>query len=161
MMARAFTSEIGAEEITRIVVQQGMAGMNASGGALLFVDGGPSSTKTTGHLRMNGREVFRHAVQKISGVIEETLVERIAADAGLPPLAAIIAQPQVRTLLEGVLGCSPYLTALILRHPHWLAAGLSTAAKASIDKRRTASAVSGGMTAGMITFELLSRYFAS
>ncbi len=40
MMARAFTSEIGAEEITRIVVQQGMAGMNASGGALLFLDGG-------------------------------------------------------------------------------------------------------------------------
>jgi 3-oxoacyl-[acyl-carrier-protein] synthase III len=48
---------------------------------LLFVDGGPSSTKTTGHLRMNGREVFRHAVQKISGVIEETLVETgFAAD---------------------------------------------------------------------------------
>jgi 3-oxoacyl-[acyl-carrier-protein] synthase-3 len=38
------------------------------------VDGGPGSTKTVGHLRMNGREVFRHAVQKISGVIEETLV---------------------------------------------------------------------------------------
>ncbi|MEQ1670643.1 MAG: beta-ketoacyl-ACP synthase III [Hyphomicrobium sp.] len=42
---------------------------------LLYVDGGPGSTKTTGLLRMNGREVFRHAVQKISGVIEETLVE--------------------------------------------------------------------------------------
>jgi 3-oxoacyl-[acyl-carrier-protein] synthase III len=42
---------------------------------LLYVDGGPGSTKTTGYLRMNGREVFRHAVQKISGVIEETLVE--------------------------------------------------------------------------------------
>jgi len=41
---------------------------------LLYVDGGPGSTKTTGYLRMNGREVFRHAVQKISGVIEETLV---------------------------------------------------------------------------------------
>ncbi len=41
---------------------------------LLYVDGGPSSTKTVGHLRMNGKEVFRHAVQKISGVIEETLV---------------------------------------------------------------------------------------
>jgi 3-oxoacyl-[acyl-carrier-protein] synthase-3 len=41
---------------------------------LLYVDGGPGSTATTGHLRMNGREVFRHAVQKISGVIEETLV---------------------------------------------------------------------------------------
>ncbi len=41
---------------------------------LLYVDGGPGSTKTTGHLRMNGREVFRHAVQKIAGIIEETLV---------------------------------------------------------------------------------------
>lgn len=41
---------------------------------LLYVDGGPSTTRTTGHLRMNGREVFRHAVQKISGVIEETLL---------------------------------------------------------------------------------------
>ena len=40
---------------------------------LLYVDGGPGSTKTTGHLRMNGREVFRHAVQKISGIMEETL----------------------------------------------------------------------------------------
>lgn len=41
----------------------------------LYVDGGPSSTKTTGHLRMNGREVFRHAVTNISDVIEETLEE--------------------------------------------------------------------------------------
>jgi len=41
---------------------------------LLYVDGGPGSTRTTGHLRMNGREVFRHAVQKISGIMEETLL---------------------------------------------------------------------------------------
>ena len=41
---------------------------------LLYVDGGPGSTRTTGYLRMNGREVFRHAVQKISGIMEETLV---------------------------------------------------------------------------------------
>lgn len=39
----------------------------------LYVDGGPSSTQTTGHLRMHGREVFRHAVTNISDVIEETL----------------------------------------------------------------------------------------
>jgi len=42
---------------------------------LLYVDGGPGSNRKTGHLRMNGREVFRHAVTKISGVIEETLIE--------------------------------------------------------------------------------------
>ena len=28
----------------------------------LYVDGGPSSTGTVGHVRMEGREVFRHAV---------------------------------------------------------------------------------------------------
>ena len=39
----------------------------------LYVDGGPSSTKTTGFLRMAGRDVFRHAVTNISSVIEETL----------------------------------------------------------------------------------------
>lgn len=39
----------------------------------LYVDGGPSSTGTVGHLRMDGPEVFRHAVTKISQVIGETL----------------------------------------------------------------------------------------
>ncbi len=36
---------------------------------LLYVDGGPSSTQTTGHLRMEGKEVFRHAVTNISASI--------------------------------------------------------------------------------------------
>ncbi len=39
----------------------------------LYVDGGPSSTGTVGHVRMDGPEVFRHAVTKISEVIGETL----------------------------------------------------------------------------------------
>ncbi len=33
---------------------------------LLYVDGGPSSTQTVGHLRMVGNQVFKHAVSKIS-----------------------------------------------------------------------------------------------
>jgi 3-oxoacyl-[acyl-carrier-protein] synthase-3 len=36
---------------------------------LLYVDGGPSSTRTTGHLRMKGKEVFRHAVANLSAAI--------------------------------------------------------------------------------------------
>jgi len=36
---------------------------------LLYVDGGPSATKTVGHLRMQGNQVFRHAVTKISGAM--------------------------------------------------------------------------------------------
>ena len=39
----------------------------------LFVDGGPSSTKTVGYLRMQGKEVFRFAVNAISEVVEETI----------------------------------------------------------------------------------------
>ena len=38
----------------------------------LFVDGGPSSTGTVGHLRMQGREVFKHAVGMITDVVEAT-----------------------------------------------------------------------------------------
>jgi len=37
----------------------------------LYVDGGPSSTGTIGHLRMEGREVFRHAVGMITDVVED------------------------------------------------------------------------------------------
>jgi 3-oxoacyl-[acyl-carrier-protein] synthase-3 len=37
----------------------------------LYVDGGPSSTQTVGHLRMEGRAVFKHAVAMISDVIED------------------------------------------------------------------------------------------
>ena len=40
---------------------------------MLYVDGGPSSTQTVGHLRMKGREVFRHAVTNLAGVLEEVL----------------------------------------------------------------------------------------
>jgi 3-oxoacyl-[acyl-carrier-protein] synthase-3 len=37
----------------------------------LYVDGGPSSTGTVGHLRMEGKEVFRHAVGMVTDVIED------------------------------------------------------------------------------------------
>ena len=37
----------------------------------LYVDGGPSSTGTVGHLRMEGKEVFKHAVSMITDVIKD------------------------------------------------------------------------------------------
>jgi 3-oxoacyl-[acyl-carrier-protein] synthase III len=42
---------------------------------LLYVDGGPSTTGTVGKLRMQGREVFRHAVTNLSSVMHEVLDE--------------------------------------------------------------------------------------
>jgi 3-oxoacyl-[acyl-carrier-protein] synthase-3 len=41
----------------------------------LFVDGGPSTTQTAGHLKMEGREVFKHAV----GMITDVIVDAFAA----------------------------------------------------------------------------------
>ncbi len=42
----------------------------------LYADGGPSTSGTVGKVRMNGREVFRHAVDQISGAVKQV------ADAG-------------------------------------------------------------------------------
>jgi len=41
----------------------------------LYVDGGPSTTGTTGHLRMAGKEVFRHAV----GMVTDVMTDAFAA----------------------------------------------------------------------------------
>jgi 3-oxoacyl-[acyl-carrier-protein] synthase III len=69
-----------------IVTGEQGAGTNADRGVLtahlhsdgrykdkLYVDGGPSSTQSTGHVRMEGREVFRHAVVNIAEAIKESL----------------------------------------------------------------------------------------
>ena len=40
---------------------------------LLYVDGGPSATQSTGHLRMEGREVFRHAVVKMGEAVDAAI----------------------------------------------------------------------------------------
>ena len=40
---------------------------------ILYVDGGPSSNVSVGHVRMEGKEVFRHAVEKLASVMDEAL----------------------------------------------------------------------------------------
>lgn len=42
---------------------------------LLYVDGGPSTTRSVGHVRMRGQEVFRHAVVNLADVLKEVLEE--------------------------------------------------------------------------------------
>lgn len=49
----------------------------------LHVDGGPSTTGTVGHVRMQGREVFRHAVTNLASVLGEVLAETGYAPADL------------------------------------------------------------------------------
>jgi len=64
----------------------------------LYVDGGPSTTRTTGVVRMEGRDVFRHAVINIASVIEETL-----ADQNIKPEAIdwFVPHQANRRILEG------------------------------------------------------------
>ena len=42
---------------------------------ILYVDGGPSSNQSVGHLRMEGKEVFRHAIEKLAAVMDEALAK--------------------------------------------------------------------------------------
>jgi 3-oxoacyl-[acyl-carrier-protein] synthase III len=65
----------------------------------LYVDGGPSTTKTVGHLRMEGREVFKHAVTNISTVISEMLVE---AKMEAAQIDWFVPHQANRRILEGV-----------------------------------------------------------
>ena len=65
----------------------------------LYVDGGVSSTKTVGLLRMNGREVFRHAVQRLS----EAAIE-VVAKAGLriPDIDYLVPHQANKRIIEAV-----------------------------------------------------------
>lgn len=64
----------------------------------LYVDGGPSSTRTVGHLRMEGREVFRHAVQNITAVMAETL---LSADVAPDDIDWFIPHQANKRILDG------------------------------------------------------------
>lgn len=44
---------------------------------ILYVDGGVSSTQTSGHIRMEGKEVFRHAVGAMADVVDEVLEHNV------------------------------------------------------------------------------------
>jgi 3-oxoacyl-[acyl-carrier-protein] synthase-3 len=123
---------------------------------LLYVDGGPGSTRTTGHLRMNGREVFRHAVQKISGVIEETLVST-----GYAPdeIDLYVPHQANQRILDGIakrLGIPPGKVVLTLaRHGNTSAASIPLALNQAFEDHRIEEgrlilmeAMGGGFTWG-------------
>lgn len=63
----------------------------------LYVDGGASSTQTVGHLRMEGREVFKHAVGMITDVIEDALA---VAGTGIDELDWFVPHQANRRIIE-------------------------------------------------------------
>jgi len=68
---------------------------------LLYADGGPSSTQTTGHLRMHGKEVFRHAVTNIAAAIEASVEE---AGLSLADIDWFVPHQANQRILDGTAG---------------------------------------------------------
>jgi 3-oxoacyl-[acyl-carrier-protein] synthase-3 len=64
---------------------------------LLYVDGGPSSTRSTGYLRMQGREVFRHAVINTTAAIEAAAT---AVGVGVSDIAWIVPHQANQRILD-------------------------------------------------------------
>lgn len=125
---------------------------------LLYVDGGPSSTRTTGHLRMNGREVFRHAVQKISGVIEETL---LASGLSADDIDLFVPHQANARILDGIakkLGVAPEKVIKTLdRHGNTSAASIPLALNQAFEAHKISEgdlvlmeAMGGGFTWGAV-----------
>jgi 3-oxoacyl-[acyl-carrier-protein] synthase III len=95
---------------------------------ILYVDGGPSSTRRTGFLRMEGREVFRQAVQHLSEVVDEALAANHLTAADIDWLVPHQANSRI---IEGVgrkLGLSPdKVVTTIERHANTSAASIPLA----------------------------------
>jgi 3-oxoacyl-[acyl-carrier-protein] synthase-3 len=128
----------------------------------LYVDGGPSTTGTVGHLRMEGREVFKHAVVNIASVMEETITE-----AGLKPgdIDWFVPHQANRRILEGTarkLGISEDRIIMTLdRHGNTSAASIPLALDVAVKDGRIKrgdlvlmEAMGGGFTWGAV----LARY---
>ena len=95
---------------------------------ILYVDGGPSSTGTAGFLRMEGREVFRQAIQHLGEVIEEALAANGLAPGDIDWLVPHQANARIIEAVGRRLGLKPERTILTIeRHANTSAASIPLA----------------------------------
>jgi 3-oxoacyl-[acyl-carrier-protein] synthase-3 len=129
---------------------------------LLYVDGGPSSTGTVGKLRMQGNQVFRHAVVNISEAVEAA-----AANAGVSTADVdwFIPHQANQRILEGVakrLGIeSSRVISTVAEHANTSAASIPLAWAQGVDDGRIKpgqllliEAMGGGLTWGACVLRL-------
>src|SRR6185312_3867419 len=129
---------------------------DGNGYELLYVDGGPSTTQRAGFLRMEGREIFRHAVKRLAEVVDEALsANRLGADA----VDWLVPHQANRRIIEAMgkrLGLPPEKVVVTIdRHANTSAASVPLAlAEASADGRikpgqlLLLEAMGGGLTWG-------------
>lgn len=125
---------------------------------LLYVDGGVSTTQTAGFLRMEGREVFRHAVGNLAGVMTEVLDE---AGIGIDEIDWIVPHQANKRILDGTarkLKIDPgKVVVTVDKHANTSAASVPLALHAAVSDGRikegqllVLEAMGGGFTWGAI-----------
>jgi 3-oxoacyl-[acyl-carrier-protein] synthase III len=104
---------------------------------ILYVDGGPSSTRSTGLLRMQGREVFRQAVQHLSEVVDEALRVNHLTAADIDWLVPHQANSRIIDGMGRKLGLPPdRIVMTIERHANTSAASIPLALEAAVEDGR-------------------------
>jgi 3-oxoacyl-[acyl-carrier-protein] synthase III len=123
---------------------------------ILYVDGGPSSTGTAGFLRMEGREVFRQAIQRLSEVVEEALAANGLSPGDIDWLVPHQANTRIIEAVGRRLGLSPQRTIITIeRHANTSAASIPLALDEAVADGRIRpghlvliEALGGGLTWG-------------
>jgi 3-oxoacyl-[acyl-carrier-protein] synthase III len=123
---------------------------------ILYVDGGPSSTGTAGCLRMQGREVFRQAVQHLSNVVDEALAANGLNPSDLDWLVPHQANTRIIDAVGRKLGLSADKTVVTIeRHANTSAASIPLALEEAVTDGRIRpghlvlmEALGGGLTWG-------------
>jgi 3-oxoacyl-[acyl-carrier-protein] synthase-3 len=123
---------------------------------MLYVDGGPSSTRTTGHLRMEGREVFRHAVVKLAEAVDAAIAANAVTGADIDWLVPHQANLRIIDGMAHRLGLPPEKVVLTIeRHANTSAASIPLAIAEAVGDGRIKpghlvllEAMGGGFTWG-------------
>jgi 3-oxoacyl-[acyl-carrier-protein] synthase-3 len=129
---------------------------------LLYVDGGPSSTGTVGHLRMAGNQVFRHAVVNIAEAITAACA---ASNITVPEVDWFVPHQANQRIIKGVgdrLGLDEHkVISTVAMHANTSAASIPLALDAAIRDGRIKrgdlvllEAMGGGLTWGACAFRL-------
>lgn len=123
---------------------------------ILYVDGGPSTTGTAGYLRMEGREVFRQAVQHLTEAVEEALAANGMTGGDIDWLVPHQANSRIIDAIERKLGLAEGKTVLTIeRHANTSAASIPLALDEAVADGRIRpghlvlmEALGGGLTWG-------------
>jgi 3-oxoacyl-[acyl-carrier-protein] synthase III len=124
--------------------------------AKLHVDGGPSSTQTVGHLRMEGKEVFRFAVGMVTGVVKDAFEATGTTAEDLNWFVPHQANRRIIDMSAAKLGIAPEkVVATVHLHGNTSAASIPLALSAAVADGRIRpghlvmlEAVGGGFTWG-------------